>query len=319
VFMKKLILTLIVLALAVPLVQAEVNFVATDNGDGTCTVTFDANDLLDVQVVAMGLDITVDGADPDDAITAVGGIDSFFDIFMDAAYDMESDPCTPGYTYGAGGDPIAKVAEAGKDTLPSLSFCISMGGLGGDVEPLVPAPDNGTAFVLHAGNAAPGAPSVTGTISINALRGGVVGTDTEAMDTNLSIPFAITITPECYAGQPDYQMWKDWGSPECWCIPRQCHGDAEGTQEGSPFGGYYYVGVNDLNLLAAAYLVKESPKGPGIATITNGICADFDHVQEGSPFGGYYRVGVGDLNILAANYLVKEAPKGPGVPPDCLD
>ena len=199
--MKKLILTLVVLAMAAPLYAAGgITFVATDAG-GECTVTFTATDPC-IPPVAMGLDIAVDGDDPCDLITAVDGIDSFFDIYMDYAYD---DPCN--YTYGIG-NPIADPCAAGSATLPSGKFCISMGGLGGDGSaPLAEAPTSGTAFVLHADNAPKGS-VVTGTIGINAIRGGVIGTDTEAMTHNLTIPFAITIPEDCFPmSQPDYDMW----------------------------------------------------------------------------------------------------------------
>jgi parallel beta-helix repeat protein len=116
---------------------------------------------------------------------------------------------------------------------------------------------------------------------------------------------------------PDYSEWVNVGMPDCWCYPRQCHGDAFGYMGGSSKTGYYYVGPTDLSGgLAANWLVKEPPFGPGIAS---GICGDFAHDLGGSPKTGYYRVGPTDLNILIANWLVLEPPFGPGVPPDCLD
>lgn len=66
-------------------------------------------------------------------------------------------------------------------------------------------------------------------------------------------------------------------------------------------------------------MVKEPPYGPGVASIANGICADFAHDHSGSEKTGIYRVGPSDLNILITNWLIKEPPHGPGVPPDCLD
>jgi hypothetical protein len=119
---------------------------------------------------------------------------------------------------------------------------------------------------------------------------------------------------------PDYAQWLDLGEPECWCYPRQCHGDADGTPGGGPkCGGYYYVGPSDLNILISGWLVLELGFGPGIASIPNGICADFAHDLGGNPKTGYYRIGPSDLNILIANWLVREPGMGIGVPPDCLD
>ncbi len=78
-----------------------------------------------------------------------------------------------------------------------------------------------------------------------------------------------------------------------------------------------YVGPKDLSVLVAAWQVLEPPFGPGIASIPNGICADFAHDKGGSAATGYYRVGTTDLNRLVANWLVKEPPAGPGLPAEC--
>jgi len=122
--------------------------------------------------------------------------------------------------------------------------------------------------------------------------------------------------PSCHK---DYAQWVSVSKPDCWCYPRQCHGDADGKAQGSEKTGIYYVGTNDLNILIAAWQVKEPPNGPGIASIQNGICADFARDQQGSAKTGLMRVSTNDLNILIANWLVKEPPKGPGTELDCLD
>jgi hypothetical protein len=127
--------------------------------------------------------------------------------------------------------------------------------------------------------------------------------------------------PHCH---PDYDEWVLVGRPECWCYPRQCHGDADGLKEGSAKKGYYYVHFDDLNVLLAGWNTKEPPFGPGIATVTGpngepGICADFAHDKEGSSKKGYWRVHFNDLNILIASWDVNEPDFGPGIPPDCLD
>jgi hypothetical protein len=156
----------------------------------------------------------------------------------------------------------------------------------------------------------------------------------------------ITVLPEtdCFPpAHPDYSEWVNVDKPDCWCYPRQCHGDADGLMGGSSKCGYDYVETgdlsilisswleiepdcgfsavspHDLSILISAWLVLEPAFGPGIASIPNGICADFAHDQGGSHKTGFYRVGPTDLNILIANWLVNEPPGGPGVPPDCLD
>jgi len=130
--------------------------------------------------------------------------------------------------------------------------------------------------------------------------------------------FILFTEPDCFPwAHPDYSEWLSVGKPDCWCCPRQCHGDADCTIHGTPIGGYFWVGIPDLNIMAAAWLVKEPPKGPGLSG--NQICADFDHTQHGTPIGGYFRVGIPDLNIMAASWIVKEPPHGPGIPADCLN
>lgn len=116
---------------------------------------------------------------------------------------------------------------------------------------------------------------------------------------------------------PDFAEWQRLGEPQCWCYPRQCHGDADGHRAGNPKTGFVYVGPSDLNILVNAWLVKEPPHGPGIGSVPNGVCADFDHAEAGDSKTGYYRVGQSDLDIFVANWLVKEPPEGPGVAADC--
>ena len=122
--------------------------------------------------------------------------------------------------------------------------------------------------------------------------------------------------PACHK---DYAAWVAAGKPACWCYLRQCHGDADGDKQGSDKTGHHYVGTNDLNVLISAWMVKEPPHGPGIASVPDGICADFDHKAQCSDKTGMMRVGTDDLNILIANWLKKEPPQGQGIPADCLD
>jgi hypothetical protein len=297
--MKKLILMLVILAMAAPLYAAgRVQFYATDNEDGTCTITFDANDVMGIEPVAMGLDVKVNGSDPSHAITAVSGMDSFFDIFMDYAYD---DPCS--YTYGAG-HPVADPNAAGSASLPSHHFCVSMGGLGGAAEPLDPAPDNGVAFVLTAGNlTAPGSP-VTGHIKISALRGGVIGKDTGPMETNLvpvHLPFTISTNGECYPSDaPGYATWLAMGSPDCWCYQYNCRGDTDGLGTGIAAGKKWVVGP-DLTLLANSLFKRQDD----VTLPANYQCANFDRVGTGIAAGKKWVTG-GDLGILAAGLFKRQ-------------
>jgi hypothetical protein len=159
------------------------------------------------------------------------------------------------------------------------------------------------------------------TVALNEVRGGVVLTNpaltaivdlTQAESTGTVA--AAGLTPSVAS---DYAEWVAVGKPACWTYPRQCYGDADGQAESDGAGGVSYVGTNDLNLLLAAWQIKEPPFGPGIASIQNGICADFARDKEGNAAEGFYRVGNNDLNRLVANWLVKEPPAGPGIPTDC--
>ena len=65
--------------------------------------------------------------------------------------------------------------------------------------------------------------------------------------------------------------------------------------------------------MSAAWLQLEVPDGPGIASIPNGICADFARDKDGGSKGGYYYVGPTDLNIMSAAWLKLEPPQGVGI------
>ena len=159
-------------------------------------------------------------------------------------------------------------------------------------------------------------------IESNAIRGNVV-LESAAEVQDLQVPddpeTECLEWGECFpSSDPGYNDWVAFGKPECWCYARQCHGDADGKKQGNPFTGYEYVGGDDLLVLIAAWQVKEDPKGPGILSVEDGICADFNHDRQGNPFTGYERVGGDDLNVLIGSWQVKEDPKGPGIPPDCV-
>ncbi|MHC4113457.1 MAG: hypothetical protein ACYSUY_20480, partial [Planctomycetota bacterium] len=171
----------------------------------------------------------------------------------------------------------------------------------------------------------PGAPILAGVhINVNliGIAEGVTTLNLYASD-GVTLLDSATITvlpePECFPpAHPDYAQWLAAGEPECWCNPRQCHGDADGQLGGSPKTGYYAVGPTDLNILVSAWLVLEPPQGIGIGSIPNGICADFAHDLGGCVKCSWYHVGPTDLNILISNWLVKEPPFGLGVPTNCL-
>jgi hypothetical protein len=299
--MKKLLLSLLVLACVAPAMAATITFGTPDTGTpGQVTIPWTA----DAGVVGMGLTVTA-SAGQVDSFT----VDSFFDIFIDLAFENPS-----GYEYGDGAGANnqngADQDAPGVVPLPSNRFSISVGGLGGETLPLATPPTSGAIVLKSAAGA-------TIAVCEDTLRGGVVGYDGAmtivGLCKNIVIGPAVT---ECYAGMANYAEWVDAGKPECWCYARQCRGDADGKKVGSAFTGFYYVSQDDLNILIGAWQVKNPPQGPGLSG-TQG-CADFNRAKVGSAFTGYYRVSQDDLNILIGTWQVKEAPQGPGVPGDCL-
>jgi hypothetical protein len=109
----------------------------------------------------------------------------------------------------------------------------------------------------------------------------------------------------------DYGTWVTLGKPDCWCAPRQCHGDATGTQEGGGKIPVVWVGTNDLNVLIPSF--KKNPGDAGFDA-----CADFDHIVEGGGKIPIVRVGTADLNILIT-YWKDSSDGGPTAAADCLD
>jgi hypothetical protein len=341
--MKKLLLILVVLAVAAPCVAGTITFDAVDNSNGTCTLTYYVTGAGSVPPVAMGLLVTANKN-----ITAVTDIDEFFEIYMDAAYSM--DPC---YTYGDG-TPIADPDGPGEIALPQMKFVISMGGLGGETKPKTKFPKTGskqdpaTLCVLHSDTQPPNLGSTTGTITICPLRGGVIDEDGEVMDPNsegspgaLALNFTISECMPYNATTVDfglndrpvdratttYAEWVAVGKPKCWCYQAQCRGNADGITDGGTKAGYYHVGPDDFNLIVQAwdtmatpkYWVKEPPFGPGIATRSYtrmdigvtypAMCANFNRTKDGGTKAGYYYVGPDDFNRIVAAWDTTATPK----------
>ncbi|MHC4310613.1 MAG: DUF7901 domain-containing protein, partial [Planctomycetota bacterium] len=132
----------------------------------------------------------------------------------------------------------------------------------------------------------------------------------------VDMAFAIT-TLDCFPqSDPNYNEWVSMGRPYCWCFPRQCHGDADGDDEGDPKSGYFYVWANDLAELIAGwkqpYSGSPGADGPDPDLLPDTwICADFTHTQEGDPKSGYFRVWANDLAILIANWKSNPLPDCP--------
>ncbi|MHC4499192.1 MAG: BACON domain-containing protein, partial [Planctomycetota bacterium] len=123
-----------------------------------------------------------------------------------------------------------------------------------------------------------------------------------------TVEVSLYISEDCFPrDHPDYNGWVSVGYPQCWCYPRQCHGDADNEQQGCPKCSYYYVWAGDLNALVAGW--KQAYGGSPL--YDPWICADFDHHAQGDPKSGYFRVWADDLNILIANWRSNPEPNCP--------
>jgi hypothetical protein len=307
--MKKLIFLCV--ALLVAPAMADVEFDGTNNGS-TITITYECVDMVETPR-GMALLLTCDEGMTITGMTA-DSVDPAYNCFLDWAYS--NDP----YDLGDG-DPFADPAGPGVGTLPAAEISICMGVLDEDGNQAA-GPVAAQVIELTVDG------SADLTVSADTLRGpdsGVVGS---ALASNLPIVIpggdicltevtAIFPAGHPRAGQSYYQEWLDVGSPQCWCYARQCWGDAAGDRTGTLFTGYTWVGLTDLDIFALAWNVLEPDKGPGIDSVPNGICADFNHDLTGTLFTGYTRVGLTDLTIFAATWNVLEPDKGPGIPGDC--
>jgi len=290
--MKRIVLVL-VLAMAAPLYAADVTFGVDVSTAGQATITYYCDGTVTKGPVGMALNV-----DASAAIDSVDGVDSFFDILMDVAYDMGA-----GYTYGAGTNPAANQTTPGQATLPSASFAISIAGLGGAAKPITLAPiplvgAPGTVAVLHC------AAGAAVTVDLNAIRAGVVNKD-GAMTTSLdgAGTLAFTIAPSAppicvdqagYSAQlADYNAYVAAGAdPSCWCEPYQCDGDANIDTQ---LFFKYRVYTNDFNKVIANWKKKIATADP---------CADVVH---DSQLFFKYRVYTNDFNRVVNNWKAKDA------------
>jgi len=113
----------------------------------------------------------------------------------------------------------------------------------------------------------------------NSLSPTLTGTD-----------IAVAVTECVKSTAPFYQVWVDFGKPDCWCFQRNCRGDADGLKQFS-----YWVFTNDLTILKSAFSKQD------VDLTGNKICADFDRTKQFS-----YRVFTNDLTILKQYFSKQE-------------
>lgn len=303
--MKKLVLAMLVAAMAVPAFAA-VNINATDEGNGVLGLWYECT--ADEIIRGIALRIEADGnatiAGTSAAVVlAVDEIDgkSFgFNTYMDYAFTVES--VTAGLYEIDAGHPLAKADERGElDSFPAGLFSVSMGALD-QLGEQAGVGESGQLMTIKFDLTADAVIS----IAVDTLRGGVVGDGFEAEDVTVQASQTLIDggVPELIpVGHPDYAQWELVGKPQSWG-PRQCYGDADGAQEQIGKASYW-VGLNDLAIFVAGF-------NKPYTGAESWIAADFDRKAE--QIGkATYRVGLNDLAIFV-QYFNQAT-----VPADCND
>ncbi|MDH4241256.1 MAG: hypothetical protein OEW48_16990 [Phycisphaerae bacterium] len=304
---------------------ARVDITATQFGepcDGRIKISFDASSETNL-IRAFSFDIQLDN---DANILEVIGLSADYYIYPGT---IQIDAFGNVIDYGTA---LAEYSDLPSGTLPGLDsngVTIELASLYAPVGPGSPNAPAKTGDLVSINVSGSTCITITANVARTDSSGVVMEDPNEIVQVNFPPPLCVGYHPciGCYCRQADYDEWLLVGMPACWCYQRQCHGDADGLKEGSAKAGYWYVGLNDLNILVSAWKVLEpavapTPSGPGITSVANGACADFDHLKEGSSKAGYWRVGLGDLNLLVANWKILEpavapTPGGPGVPGNC--
>ncbi|MBN1795765.1 MAG: hypothetical protein JW804_03755 [Sedimentisphaerales bacterium] len=135
------------------------------------------------------------------------------------------------------------------------------------------------------------------TVSGNAERGNVVNYDAKEAETVYGAPCFIE-QDECLVddGGIEYDNWVFLGRPDCWCYPRQCRGDADGSPIAP--GLALWVKLSDLIILRGAInKFVTDPTWPD-----GGECADLNHTMVAPTVP--IPVSLADLNIIRM-YLSK--------------
>ena len=162
----------------------------------------------------------------------------------------------------------------------------------------------------------------------------------DIVEFSKDLAFELYTTPDCMqeagidvSDPVRYAAFVEAGKPVCWCEKQQCHGNADGLDEGDSKTGYYAVGGNDLTTLLAGWgLIGGAINGVVDANGVLAACANFDNDmvadpllvyppavlypggKEGDLKTGYYQVGGGDLAIMLAYW----GQLNPFTPGDCV-
>lgn len=289
--MRKVLLSLLVLALAAPSFAA-VNITATDEGSGVLKLAYACTAGETIRGLALKLDVTsgdgVVAAAADGAVLATR-----FNTFIDYAFTTEAG--APGsYVIGAG-HPFANAAAAGVATFPATLYSVSVGCL--DEFEKVQGGVTGAGDLMTIKYTMTADTAVA--ISADTLRGGIVGDGITEVNIQAS-QVLVAGGDECIKPtNASYAQWVIVGKPNSWCNKRQCKGDANEAQEliGK---NQRWVGYADINILLDGFNKAYTGAEAWIA-------ADFDRNQEliGK---NQRRVGYNDINILLQYFNTATVP-----------
>jgi hypothetical protein len=255
-----------------------------------------------------------------------------FGSLYEKGVDTPPDPCGDMFTITVSGDCVVCITEntvrggvvmetAGSD--PDVNApCITVGS-GGCVVPDVVGDPNLTAqaAIVAAGFTVG---TITEDCNDSIAAGNVISTNPAAGATpGCGTAVAMVVSTgacECYAGMADYLQWQTVGEPNCWCYPRQCHGDVDGYEvPAGKIDPAHWVGVPDLQVLSEAWK-KEVDDVNGVLS-TGGIylaCADIDHAEvPAGKIDPAHRVGVPDLQILSYFWKETHVPEPNCLPGNC--
>jgi len=297
--MRKMILALVVVMLAIP-AWADVKITLVDDpGNKVVTVNYDSTGETEL-VRAFALDIVFTGGTITDVTDfAVGDDNGGYGIFpanfsryitVDGQTGEVADWGVAGYT------PVADANDTGAaGALGGNAITIEMGSL---YDTMAPGKTGTLCKFAYEG-------SGTVTVTTNAVRGGIVLENAAQATLDASECTDVAIGQQEEPFPTDNSAYNDWvllGKPLCWCASDkggsgyQCDGDVDGVDSGFP--ARYRVYLGDLNALVANWQKKA-----GDATLDP--CADIDHKDSGFP--ARYRVYLADLNILIGNWQKKDA------------
>lgn len=285
--MKKTLVALILVALAVPAMADVAITTVSDNVNQNLSIYADSA----AQMRGVALKLTITGGE---LTSAADYLTSDFNTFVDYAFTTGA-----GYQISmAGQHPLANPAAAGVASFPTTVASVSVGYLdqGG-----LQAGKTGHVLVakLHISKIANGG-SASIAIEVDTLRGGAVVGDTVGAVTiaTPAIVLGPVSVPVCTdklsaAEKTDYAAYVAAGKdPSCWCWKYQCRGDADNATETAL---KYRIYNADIAAVVANWKAKIATANP---------CADFDHAAETAL---KYRVYNNDIATLVGNWKAKDA------------